>query len=90
MAHKVFVDLDISMVEVEAKDIVFSIYRKRTKFGELRVSRGAIVWRGRADQLGRKLSWARFHELMDSVARRTERRRPGTSKSVPRRKLRGS
>lgn len=90
MAHEVLVDLDVSSIEVKAKDIVFKVHRKRTKFGELRISRGAIVWRGRADQLGRKLSWARFDELMETVARRSERRRPGTNKSVPKRRLRGN
>jgi hypothetical protein len=67
---------------------VFKVYRKRKKFGELRVSRGAVVWRGRKDQLGRKLSWRRFDDLMQSSGRLAERRSPGARVSVPRRKLR--
>jgi hypothetical protein len=46
------------------------------------------VWRGRSDQLGRKLSWRRFDALMQSVAWRAERRAPGSRLSVPKRKLR--
>jgi hypothetical protein len=88
MAHKVFVDLEASAVEVKAKDVVFKIYRRKRKLGELRVSRGAIVWRGRFDQLGRKLSWRRFDDLMQQVAPRQERRAPGERVSVPRGKLR--
>lgn len=88
MAHKVFVDLEAAAVEVKVKDVVFKIYRKKRKFGELRVSRGAVVWRGRSDQLGRKLSWRRFDRLMQSDAPRHERRPPGTQLSVPKRKLR--
>ena len=88
MAHKVFVDVELSAVEVKAKDVVFKIYERRRKFGELRVSRGAVVWRGRADQLGRKLSWRRFDALLQSVAPRAERRPPGARLSVPERKLR--
>ena len=88
MAHKLFVDLDVSAVEVIKKDVVFKVYRRRRKFGELRVSRGAVVWRGRNDQLGRKLSWRRFDALMESLARRDERRRPGTRLTVPRGRLR--
>jgi hypothetical protein len=89
MAHKVFVDLDVNAVEVKAKDVVFKVYKRKKKFGELRVSRGAVVWRGRSDQWGRKLSWRRFDELMQSTARRAERRPPGARVSVPRRRLRG-
>jgi hypothetical protein len=88
MAHKVFVDLEVAAVEVKMKDVVFKVYRRRHKFGELRVSRGAVVWRGRDDQLGRKMSWRRFDALMQSYAGRAERRAPGTPLSVPRRKLR--
>ena len=32
---------------VRKEDLVFKVYRDDEKFGELRVSRGAIVWRGR-------------------------------------------
>ena len=88
MAHKVFVDLEVSAVEVKARDVVFKVYKRKKKFGELRVSRGAVVWRGRSDQLGRKLSWRRFDDLMQSVARRAERRAPESRLSVPKRKLR--
>ena len=88
MAHKLFVDLEVSAVEVKMKDVVFKVYRRKKKFGELRISRGAVVWRGRSDQLGRKLSWRRFDRLMQTVASRGERRAPGTPLSVPKRKLR--
>ncbi len=90
MTHKVFVDLEVAAVEVKMKDVVFKIYRRKRKFGELRISRGAIVWRGRNDQLGRKMTWRRFDNLMESAAGRAERRAPGTRLSVPRRRLRDS
>jgi hypothetical protein len=89
MAHKMFVDVELQAVEVKKKDVVFKVYRRRHKFGELRISHGAVVWRGRGDQYGRKLSWDRFDELMQSSARRAERRAPGERLSVPKRKLRG-
>lgn len=89
MTHKLFIDLDVLDLEVGPKDVVFKVYRGKKKFGELRVSRGAVVWRGRKDQLGRKLSWRRFDQLMESTGRRAERRPPGTRLSVPRRELRG-
>jgi len=88
MAHKVFVDLDVTAVEVKMKDVIFKIYRRKKKFGELRVSRGAVVWYGRSDQIGRKMTWRRFDQAMQADARRQERRPPGSPKSVPRKKLR--
>lgn len=88
MSHKVFVDLEVAAVEVKMKDVVFKVYRRKRKFGELRVSRGAIVWRGRNDQLGRKMTWRRFNDLMETTAGRAERRAPGSRLSVPKRRLR--
>jgi hypothetical protein len=74
--HEVFARLDLSRVEVGNRDVVFDVKKRGSKFGELRISRGAIVWRGRMDVLGRKLSWKRFDDLMESVAPRHERRPP--------------
>jgi hypothetical protein len=92
MGHKVFVDLELSDVSVAAKDFVFKVYRGRRgkkKFGELRISQGAVVWRGHNDKDGRKLNWLRFDALMQMVGTRAERRPPGVRLSVPRRRLRG-
>jgi hypothetical protein len=86
MAHQLFVDIELDDVEVKSKDVVFKVYRAGEKFGELRVSQGAIVWRGRRDKQGRKLSWRRFDRLMEETASRAETRKPGTRLGVPRRK----
>jgi hypothetical protein len=37
---------------------------RSAKFGEFRVSQGAVVWRGRRDKKGRKLNWLQFERLM--------------------------
>jgi len=81
-SHKLFIGMDLRDCEVTTKDVVFFVYFKKQKFGELRLSRGAVVWRGRSDQLGRKMSWKRFNQVMEDSARRQERRKPGTRLSA--------
>ena len=61
---------------------MFKVYRDGRTFGELRLSRGAVVWRGRKDTFGRKMRWVRFDTLMQQEARLAERRRPGTRTGV--------
>jgi hypothetical protein len=86
--NRVFVKVPVEDLRVRSKDIVFFIYRgkKPAKFGELRVSQGALVWRGSFDQYGRKVSWTRFARLMEKVGKKSEKRAPGTVKSVSRKK----
>jgi hypothetical protein len=88
--HKLFVSVPVDDVRVTTRDVVFFLYRskgrKSEKFGELRVSQGALVWRGAYDQYGRKLSWTRFGRIMEREGNRAETRPHGEKKSVPRRK----
>ena len=66
-------DADVQDMEIRSKDVVFKVYQDGEKFGKLRLSRGAVVWRGRFDQIGRKMSWSRFDTLMQKKAVRAER-----------------
>ena len=72
-SHELFVEMDLRECEVSTKDVVFLVYRKGKKVGELRLSRGAVVWRGRRDQVGRKLGWNWFDKLMERSAGRAVR-----------------
>ncbi len=85
--HELYVDLDVQDMEIRSKDVVFKVYEDGQKFGELRVSRGAVVWRGRFDQIGRKIGWRKFDLLMQEEAGRAERRPAGTRTTV-RKKMR--
>lgn len=86
-SHKVFIDMQaLSDLRVRHDDIVFRVYREDRKFGELRISGGAVVWYGAMDKKGRKMTWTKFDALMRDEARRSEQRRPGTKRSVPRSK----
>ncbi len=84
--HGVFLDLDLREHRVTTKDVVFFVYRGRTatkvKFGELRVSQGAVVWRSRSDQIGRKLGWTALSRLFEERGIRQEVRKPNARKSV--------
>lgn len=84
--HQLFIDLDVQDLEVKSKDVVFQVYENGKKFGELRLSRGAVVWRGRSDKIGRKMRWRKFDQLMQEEARRAERRPPGARTTVRKKK----
>ncbi len=45
-------------------DIRFRVKRANKKWGELLVSKGAIVWYPKGKQYGFKLSWAKFDQVM--------------------------
>jgi hypothetical protein len=53
------------------KDIEFEVWRNGSKFGELRVSQGNVVWIPSDKSYGRWLSW----EKLDELARANGRRR---------------
>ena len=84
--HGVFLELDLREHRVRARDVVFFVYRgrgaKKAKVGELRVSQGAVVWRSRRDQKGRKLGWPALSRLFEAHGLRQEVRKPNARKSV--------
>jgi hypothetical protein len=45
------------------KDLVFVVSKNRAKFGELRISRGAVVWIPADKTKGRRLSWLQMDKL---------------------------
>ena len=58
MAHKV--TFEIPSRPVGVKDLVFKVRKNNRKFGELRISQGAVVWIPAFKSKGRRLSWAQF------------------------------
>lgn len=86
--HAVFMSGSLEDIRVKHRDVVFFVYRevrgsRSAKFGELRVSQGAVVWRGRRDKKGRKLNWLQFERLIQEQGHRAERRRLAERVSVP-------
>ena len=70
MAHKVTFSMPRER-EVGYSDIEFLVRKNGSVLGKLLVSKGAIVWRKKwKSKRGKKLGWARFHELMEENGRR--------------------
>ena len=51
-------------------DIEFAITKDRSKFGKLRVSKGAIVWIPANKHYGYKLGWPKLAELAENHGRK--------------------
>ena len=62
MAHKVTFTLPDR--EIGKADIEFLVKRDGIVFARLLVSKGAVVWRPKNKQFGKKLEWSRFDEVM--------------------------
>lgn len=87
--HKLFIEVDVRDMRVKAKDVIFRVYEDDEKFGELRLSQGAVVWRGRFDKKGRKMGWKKFDSLMQEAGRLDEKRPPGARITVRKKKRAG-
>lgn len=61
MAHHV--TFEVPTRPVGFKDLVFKVRRNGSKFGELRVSQGAVVWIPAVKSKGRRLSWRQINNL---------------------------
>ena len=61
MAHKV--TFEVPPRPVGIKDVVFKVHIDGAKFGELRVSQGAVVWIPAEKSKGRRLSWRKLDTL---------------------------
>jgi hypothetical protein len=61
MSHSV--KFTIPERELGKADIEFSVKKHGSKFGTLKVSKGAIVWTPANKQYGFKIGWTKFDEL---------------------------
>ena len=86
--NHLYVSMPLNDVQVKTADVVVVRCRgpRKEKFGELRISQGAVVWRGKNDKYGRKIGWDRFDKLLERDGKRSEKRKPGAKKSVPKSK----
>lgn len=68
MAHQVSFELPRRTLGRE--DVIFEVREDGELLGELKVSKGAIVWRPGWGKLSYRLSWDRFDRLMSEQGRR--------------------
>lgn len=54
-------------------DIVFTVHEDGEKFGELRISKGALVWFPKNKQIGYRLSWKQLDKKFQEGRRRPTR-----------------
>ncbi len=60
--------------EVKRADAQFTVERDGKRFGTLEISNGSLVWFPPYMESGYKVSWKKFHELMQTHATRVEQR----------------
>jgi hypothetical protein len=50
-------------------DVIFTVYEDDDKFGELRISKGAVVWFPANKVRGYRMTWKQFDRLAKKVSR---------------------
>lgn len=66
--RRVFVSVDQALeLRKEGSAVTLTIRTASAKLGTLSVGRGSLVWWGRKDHNGVKLSWRYFARLMEKV-----------------------
>jgi hypothetical protein len=60
--------------ELGRADVVFDVKVDGSKLGELRVSKGTVVWYPAGNIYGYRLDWTDFGQLMQEYGGRDERR----------------
>jgi hypothetical protein len=66
--HVVRAELKVHELSKAGTSILLEILERGEKIGELEIGRGSLFWRGGRRQTRKRLGWARFAELMDSLA----------------------
>jgi hypothetical protein len=59
------VEFDVPLRPLGNADVRFVVKRNRSKYGELHVSKGAVVWVGKDKTFGRRLSWERLADVFE-------------------------
>ena len=72
MAHEV--RLETPSRKLQREDVTFKVFHDGEKFGELRISKGSLVWFPRNRSNGHKISWKKFDSLI-SESTRIEKKR---------------
>ena len=63
------VQFTIPWRELGKADVVFEVWGDDEKLGELRVSKGSLVWYPKKNTYGNKISWSQFDAVMEGYPR---------------------
>lgn len=66
--HSVSAYLSVQELTKAGTALTLEIRGVGGKLGELEIGRGALYWTGRDRRKSKRLSWARFAEMMDELA----------------------
>lgn len=62
MKHKVV--MKESKFELTSRDVVFSVSGENGKLGELRISKGNLVWVTNNGRISNYMTWSDFNQIM--------------------------
>jgi hypothetical protein len=63
--HTVTANVRIMDLTKAGSSMDFEIFAQGEKIGRIVLGRGSIIWFGRNRQIGKRVSWSRFAQLMD-------------------------
>lgn len=72
MAHEV--EATAPSIPLDARDFVFVVQRDGSKLGELRVSKGSVVWFPFNARFGYRLDWSQLDRIMQERGNQCEGR----------------
>jgi hypothetical protein len=72
MAHDV--RFEVPVRNLQREDVTFQVFQDGEKFGELRISKGSLVWFPRNHSNGFKIGWKKFDSLVSGSTRIEKKR----------------
>lgn len=66
--HEVKAQLSVLELTKAGTSLSLEIFASREKIGTLEIGRGSLTWWGGKRQHGKRLSWSRFAQQMNSLA----------------------
>lgn len=63
--HTVRANMQVLELTKAGSSINFEIFADNEKTGTIIIGRGSLTWYGKSRQIGKRISWTKFAEIMD-------------------------
>lgn len=63
--HTVRANMQVLELTKAGSSINFEIFADNEKIGTIIIGRGSLTWYGKSRQIGKRISWTKFAEIMD-------------------------
>lgn len=63
--HTVRANMQVLELTKAGSSINFEIFADNEKIGTIIIGRGSLTWYGKNRQIGKRISWTKFAEIMD-------------------------